>query len=95
MLSRLKVCLSADRPADQAFRLVDDPIHLVLGKLFDRTRQVAELDRFQRLDAKGDLIDDPAKAVAGTHEVQQRGVIFFRRFRELTAGRHPLDPGDV
>ena len=85
----------ADSPADEAFAVVEQVVDLRLCQFLDRPGQISEMNRFERLDPKRDLVGDTREAIARAELAQQFGVAAFRRLGELACGRYPLDVRDV
>src|SRR6266540_2543167 len=84
-----------DRPTGQTFRASDDVINLAFAEILYRARKIGEVDRLQRLDPKGHLVDDPAQTIARTNEAQQIRLVGLGCFSEFAGRGHPLYFRDI
>lgn len=69
--------------------------HFLLGKFVQRAWEVSEVQRLNRFDAEGDLVNDANETMAGADLLQEVGVAVLRSFGQVAGRRDPLDPGDV
>ena len=77
---------SAHSPAHEAFAVVEQIVDLRVCQFVDRTGQVSQMNRFERLDPKRDLVGDTREAIARAELAQQLRVAAFRRLGESPVG---------